>query len=601
MLMNKIRENTHIILWILIFGFLATIVFSWGMDITGSKNSQRSGIIGSINGSDVSYENFINMVRNQYMMYKNQYDIDLNESQMRQLRQMVWNQLVNTTLQEKEINEKDIVVSDNEIVREIQTNPPMELRTHPRFQTDGQFDPQKYIEALQNPNINWSNIEQMVRQNLPFRKLQNRIIATARVTNNEIRNKYLEENITAKAEYIFIPISKISDSEITVTNAELEEYYTKNKENFKEPAKAKLRYVFFSTAPTKEDTSMVYNEFNEAREQIKNGEAFDSVAVEYSDDPSVDLGYIGKDQTVDEFEKAAFGANIGKLVGPVKTTQGIHLIKVTDKKYGKDEETGKTVVDSARVKHILFRFEASQNTIDNATYDANNFSIIAQEEGFIKTAKQDTLKVRETPYISEDSFIPQLGAVGDLSYFGLNYDIGAISNPIDVQNGIVVAEILDKIEERYRTLEEVKDEIENTIRTKKKKERIKELAYSIYAQIESGKSLTEVTKENNLTIESTNEFKIGDYITGVGSDVKFTSTAVYQNENEISKPIEGARGYYIIKTIEKSDFDEEIFNAKKEELKQKILREKQNRVIQAWLNNLRNNADIKDYRRDYFR
>ena len=49
-----------------------------------------------------------------------------------------------------------------------------------------------------------------------------------------------------------------------------------------------------------------------------------------------DLGEFGKGQMVKEFEDAAFAAEIGHVVGPVKTQFGYHLIKVEDKKEAED-------------------------------------------------------------------------------------------------------------------------------------------------------------------------------------------------------------------------------------------------------------------------
>jgi parvulin-like peptidyl-prolyl isomerase len=71
-----------------------------------------------------------------------------------------------------------------------------------------------------------------------------------------------------------------------------------------------------------------------AIDRIKSGEDFAAVAEDVSIDPGSaenggDLGEVPKGATVPEFEKAAFGADEGEIVGPVKTDFGFHVIEVT--------------------------------------------------------------------------------------------------------------------------------------------------------------------------------------------------------------------------------------------------------------------------------
>ena len=70
--------------------------------------------------------------------------------------------------------------------------------------------------------------------------------------------------------------------------------------------------------------------------RINSGENFAELAREFSECPSGkrggELGYFGRGQMVRKFELAAFNAEKGSVVGPVKTQFGWHLIKVLDKK-----------------------------------------------------------------------------------------------------------------------------------------------------------------------------------------------------------------------------------------------------------------------------
>jgi len=74
----------------------------------------------------------------------------------------------------------------------------------------------------------------------------------------------------------------------------------------------------------------------EVLEKLSSGQSFAEMARKYSQCPSAksggDLGWFGKGRMVPEFEKAAFEGEKGKVLGPVKTKFGLHIIKVMDKK-----------------------------------------------------------------------------------------------------------------------------------------------------------------------------------------------------------------------------------------------------------------------------
>lgn len=67
---------------------------------------------------------------------------------------------------------------------------------------------------------------------------------------------------------------------------------------------------------------------------------FQALAEKHSKDPSAknnrgDLGFFGRDRMVPEFTEAAFSADDGQVVGPIKTSYGYHVIKVIERKMGK--------------------------------------------------------------------------------------------------------------------------------------------------------------------------------------------------------------------------------------------------------------------------
>jgi foldase protein PrsA len=84
--------------------------------------------------------------------------------------------------------------------------------------------------------------------------------------------------------------------------------------------------------------------------QINAGGDFAELAKKYSQDTSAanggDLGFFGKGQMVKEFEDAAFNAQPGQVVGPIKTQYGYHIIKVQEFNGDKSQ---------VHASHILFK------------------------------------------------------------------------------------------------------------------------------------------------------------------------------------------------------------------------------------------------------
>lgn len=114
--------------------------------------------------------------------------------------------------------------------------------------------------------------------------------------------------------------------DIQVSDEECLKFYDANQRFFQKGATVSAKHILVETE----------EKCAEILEAINAGETtFEDAARAYSTCPSGqrggDLGEFGKGQMVPEFEKAAFEAEIGQIVGPVKTQFGAHLIKVEAK------------------------------------------------------------------------------------------------------------------------------------------------------------------------------------------------------------------------------------------------------------------------------
>lgn len=600
-IMNQMRDKMHIMLIILVVAFMGTIIFDWGMNYLGSKGvgGGPRGVVGIINGTEIPYDDYFRQIQNEYMRVKEITGSEPNELRLHQIRDEVWDRIVNQTLLQEEIEKYNIKVSDEEIIYTIKNNPPEYLKQNPTFLTDGEFDPQKYMQAVANPDVDWSQIEQYIRLSKPSQKIQNLVMSTVRVTSTEIEKQIELTDTKGQADYILSKPSDFGNTPVTITDEEIKNYYKTHKDDFKEDEQCKLKYVTFKVTTTKEDTEIVLEDAQHIIDRLKSGEDFAELAVIHSKDPSADnggdLGYFSKGDMVKEFEEAAFSADTGGIVGPVKTTFGYHIIKVTDLK-----KTRSGKIDSVRASHILLKVEPSMETINNVKYAAEDFAEAAKEKGFEKAAENNSLTINETPDFKNTGFIPNIGMLYSATSFAFKGKEGDISEPLGTEDITYVFKISKKTPEHIIPLEEAKSTIERTLTQRKRMDFAEEKINKVHSGIQSGKSFTQAANENDMIIEHTGDFGYFDYITNIGSDIKFTTAALKMNPGEISGPVEIASGWSLIQLTEKTNPDTSISNEKMGQFYWSILESQKQEVFTSWLESLRNKADIKDYRDKYF-
>ena len=84
------------------------------------------------------------------------------------------------------------------------------------------------------------------------------ILASVNVGEDEVKRKFIDQNMKIEADYSLVDINLIKDSDIKVTDEDLKAYYDKNINNYKVPPQRKLKFVLFSNSASAEDSQMVY-------------------------------------------------------------------------------------------------------------------------------------------------------------------------------------------------------------------------------------------------------------------------------------------------------------------------------------------------------
>ena len=123
---------------------------------------------------------------------------------------------------------------------------------------------------------------------------------------------------------------------VVVSDAEVHDFYTGNKEKFESPEQAHARHILVAVDEKADEKNRqaAKAKADDLLTQLKGGASFEDLAKKNSDCPSApqggDLGFFGHGQMVPEFDSAAFALKPGELSGVVSTKFGYHIIKLEE-------------------------------------------------------------------------------------------------------------------------------------------------------------------------------------------------------------------------------------------------------------------------------
>jgi parvulin-like peptidyl-prolyl isomerase len=330
--------------------------------------------------------------------------------------------------------------------------------------------------------------------------------------------------------------------------------------------------------------------------RIRKGENFAELAKLHSQDPGSgakggDLGWFGKGRMAKPFEDASYKTGINQIVGPIRTQFGYHIIKVT----------GKTKRE-IKIAPISMPVKASSQTRNEIYQNAQDFEFLAKENDFVKEAEIAKYEVLETLPFTEKGTIPGIGLHRSINRFAFEEKVGDISEVLAITEGYAVFIITEAKKEGIRPLRELEETLRPRVLREKKMQLLKVKVEEFRKQIPNKEDLRTLgAKHPEWIISNSGSFTPAGGIPGIGRDLMLIGSVQALNVGDISKPIEGMRGYYIVKILEKGTIDSTAYKAQKEILVTQILQGKKNQFLSDWLEQLKKKADIEDNRDIFFR
>lgn len=537
-----------------------------------------SNDVGSVNGDNISYKEFQAAVDQQREARK-QNGQDIQDEEMDQFRDQVWDYVVSQRLIEQEVQKMGITVSDDEI-RDIilGDNPPAFLKQN-FVDSLGNFNREQYESALFNPQNEkiLVNAEESVRQYRINEKLQSMILASVTVTQDEVLRKFNSQNIYVNsADYVLIPPTIFPDSTISITDDDMKDYYENNIEKYTVKEQRKLDFVLFNNQPSAKDSEIVFKDLTNVKTNFGEEDTtdFKYYVNIYSSQPySIDT--ITFASISPEASELLQSSKIGDVVGPVAVPGGVALYHLLGEATSGDE--------LVRASHILIKTATPQDD-ENSLAEANKIydELIAGAD-FRQVAMEK----------SQDPGSGKRG--GDLGWFGkgrmvkefedaaFSGKVNEIQKPIKSNFGYHIIKVTGKTNKKY-----IVEKIINPI---------KESATTRDERYNAAKDFSYLADKNGFEQEAKLvDYKIGSsgYFTsdapsipGIGVNKRLSEFVFNNGLNAVSEVFKVPQGYLVAKVSEIKENGLTPYDDIKDQIKPLALRELKLEKAKALAENLK--------------
>jgi len=175
---------------------------------------------------------------------------------------------------------------------------------------------------------------------------------------------------------------------------------------------------------------------------------------------------------------------------------------------------------------------------------------------------------------------------------------GDLSGVLAERDGFHILKVEEVKEEKQKTIEEVKDQILQTLKKEKTKAEASRRADDAFYTLFRSRDLEGYSREKGVPIKTTGLFKEGDEIPEIGRNPSFYSSAFSLKLGEISPVVDISPNFYILKLIDKKDSRIPPLNEVKEEVSRKVIgtkaEEKARQVAEDLLNQIRKGKNIRE-------
>ncbi len=479
---------------------------------------------------------------------------------------------------DEQINKLGLEATDREIIDIVHGPNPPEFLTRNFRDSMGTFNRAAYDRAIADPQNReaWVQVEKALREQRKQEKLQSILFASVRITDDEVRRRFIDQNTTLDAEYLFFdPMRFYPDSVIPVIDDDIRKYYNANQEEFKVRAARKLKFVQFVLAPSREDTLAVLNEMNRLLGQAKAGSDFLELAKTYSEVP-VNEAFFKHGELSRPKETAVFAAKKGDIVGPVQDFDGYHLFKILDERKGTSEYV--------RASHILLNAVSGPDSVKRIEKARDLLRQIRNGADFAQLARDN----------SEDFSNASQG--GDLGWNGkgawvkpfedaaFRARVGEVVGPIRTQFGWHIIKVTGKDNREVQLAALTLRLKASSYTTEAVNKQAEDFSY-----LAKSEGFEKAAEFSRYEIRDTPEFVKTGSIPGLGFNEAITNFAFLEKVGAVSDPMTIRGGVVVVKIADAREEGVQPLESVKNTARATVLRQKKMEKLRVQVEELRKN------------
>lgn len=451
--LGKIRSRGLILIGIIGFGLFAFIAEEAFRSCEASRNNQRQQI-GEVLGEKLDYESFAKLVDESQEAMKLMGQENLNDEQLNQLRDQVWQSFVQYEIIKKECDKLGLTVTDDEMQNVLNEGTNQMLLSTPFVnQQTGRFDANQLKQFLANYKTQqgtnaqvaaqmepiykyWSYVEKSLRQQLLIQKY-NGLLAHCFLSNPvEAKKSFEDENQESQIQLASYPYSSIQDSKVEIKDADLKSKYDEVKSRFQQFVESRdIKYVSVLITASAADRAALRKQFDGyAKDLAAASDPSDIVRKSTSAVPYLGLP-VGKEAFPTDIAQKLDSMSVGQTFGPIENMQDntLNIVKLVAKTQLPDSVQFRAIQVGGATPDEAHKRADSIYTALNAGAD---FAAIAKRYG--QDGQEQWMTTRQyeyTPSMDKDT----KGYLTDLMTMGVNQ----VKN-ITLPQGNIIVQVMDR-------------------------------------------------------------------------------------------------------------------------------------------------------------